>query len=64
MPTQDMRDKNYRRLWYVRYADDFLLGVIGPKAKAMEIKEKLSRYLQEKLHLETQRQENARDTRR
>ena len=52
MPTQNIEDKTYRRLWYVRYADDFLLGVIGPKAKAMEIKEKLSRYLQEKLHLE------------
>ncbi len=52
MPTQDMRDENYRRLWYIRYADDFLLGVIGPKNDAIEIKEELSRYLREKLKLD------------
>lgn len=52
IPTQNPQDKDYRRLWYVRYADDFLLGVIGPKADAMKIKEKLAQYLWEELHLE------------
>ena len=26
-------DENYRRLKYVRYADDFLIGVIGSKSR-------------------------------
>ena len=52
IPVQDPRDKNYRRLWYVRYADDFLLGVIGPRSDALKIKNKISKYLKEKLHLE------------
>lgn len=38
MPSRDPNDPNFRRLWYVRYADDFLLGFIGPKNEAVEIK--------------------------
>jgi group II intron reverse transcriptase/maturase len=30
-------DENWRRLTYVRYADDFLLGFIGPKKEAVKI---------------------------
>ena len=32
-----MKNENWRRLTYVRYADDFLLGFIGPKKEAVEI---------------------------
>jgi hypothetical protein len=39
-------------LRYVRYADDFLLGFIGTKNEAQEIKAKLKTFLQEKLKLE------------
>ncbi len=42
----------YRRLRYVRYADDTLLGYTGPKAEAEEIKRRLARFLQEDLKLE------------
>ena len=45
-------DPNYRRLKYVRYADDFLLGFIGPKSEAEEIKRKLEAFLREQLKLE------------
>lgn len=38
LPSKDPADPGYRRLWYVRYADDFLLGFIGPKAEALDIK--------------------------
>ena len=45
-------DPDYRRLRYVRYADDFLLGFRGPKAEAEEIKQRMKEFLAEKLHLE------------
>jgi hypothetical protein len=36
----------------VRYADDFLLGFIGPKDEAMVIKQKISEFLSKDLKLE------------
>ena len=36
-------DPGYRRLRYIRYADDHILGFIGPKAEAEEIKARLAR---------------------
>jgi group II intron reverse transcriptase/maturase len=52
LPSMDTDDPQFRRLHYVRYADDFLLGFVGPKAEAEEIKRKLATYLQEQLKLE------------
>lgn len=34
LPSKMSNDPNFRRLRYVRYADDFLLGFIGPKSEA------------------------------
>jgi len=51
-PSQDTRDPNYRRLAYVRYADDFILGFAGPKSEANAIKESLGEFLGKHLHLE------------
>ena len=51
-PSVDHQDSDYKRLFYVRYADDFLLGVIGSKAEAIEWKAWLEQYLQEELQLE------------
>jgi group II intron reverse transcriptase/maturase len=45
LPSQDPRDPGYRRLRYVRYADDILLGFAGPKAEAEEIKRRLAQFL-------------------
>ena len=45
-------DPGYRRLRYIRYADDQLLGFIGPKAEAEKIKATLARFLRETLGLE------------
>ena len=42
----DPNDPNYRRLRYVRYADDFLLGFTGPKSEALIIKEQIKQFLQ------------------
>jgi group II intron reverse transcriptase/maturase len=33
LPSKDPRDPDYRRLRYIRYADDHLLGFTGPKRK-------------------------------
>jgi hypothetical protein len=46
LPARDPNDDNYRRLRYIRYADDFALGFIGPKAEAIVIKEKIGAFLQ------------------
>jgi group II intron reverse transcriptase/maturase len=52
MPSRDPNDPNFRRLWYVRYADDFLLGLIGSKNEAMKIKQMISEFLSKDLKLE------------
>jgi group II intron reverse transcriptase/maturase len=52
IPSKDPVDPNYRRLRHVRYADDVLLGFVGPKAEAEQIKAELGRFLRETLKLE------------
>jgi group II intron reverse transcriptase/maturase len=52
MPSRDPRDPGYRRLKYVRYADDELLGFVGPKAEAEQIKARLAVFLREELKLD------------
>lgn len=52
LPSQDPADPDYRRLRYVRYADDWLLGFAGPKHEAEEIKEKIAGFLRDELRLE------------
>ena len=52
LPSGDPYDPEYRRLRYVRYADDFVLGFIGPKAEAGQIKESLETFLRDNLKLE------------
>lgn len=51
MPSKDPYDSNYRRLWYVRYADDFLLGYIGSRQEAEQIKVHIADWLQDNLKL-------------
>ena len=52
LPSLDPQDPGYRRLRYSRYADDHLLGFIGPKAEAEAIKDQLARFLRDDLALE------------
>lgn len=51
-PSGDEMDGSYRRLKYIRYADDFILGVIGSKEEAQRIKEDIKSFLSESLALE------------
>ena len=52
LPYTDPMDPGYRRLRYIRYADDHILGFIGPKAEAEEIKARIALFLRETLGLE------------
>lgn len=44
-------DANFKRLRYERYADDFLIGVIGSKEDCRKIKQDIKNFLSEKLRL-------------
>src|SRR5205807_2580731 len=48
----DQRDPDYRRLRYIRHADDSPLGFTGPKEEAEEIKARLEHSLRDNLKLE------------
>ena len=52
LPSRDPYDVGYRRLLYVRYADDFVLGLIGLRAEAEQITESLATFLRDSLKLE------------
>jgi group II intron reverse transcriptase/maturase len=52
LPSKDPYDPGFRRLYYVRYADDHLLGFTGPKAEAEQIKTRLVAFLRDDLKLE------------
>ena len=49
--TLDM-DEDFRRMRYVRYADDFLIGVIGSKEECVKIKTDIKDFLYKRLKLE------------
>ena len=48
----DPMDGCFKRLQYVRYADDFIIGVIGSKEDARCIKAEIGSFLSQQLHLE------------
>lgn len=51
LPCYDTTDPDYRRLRYLRYADDILLGFAGPRVEAEQIKRQLGDFLRERLKL-------------
>jgi group II intron reverse transcriptase/maturase len=51
LASVDAFDPEYRRLRYVRYADDFLLGFAGPREEAVVIRERLAEFLETRLKL-------------
>ena len=52
IPRGDPGDLRYRRLRYIRYADDHLLGFTGPRAEAEQVKTRLAAFLHDDLKLE------------
>lgn len=51
LPSKVEMDNNFRRLRYERYADDFLIGVIGSKEDCRKIKQDIKEFLESKLQL-------------
>ena len=51
LPAGNPNDPGYRRLRYIRYADDILLGLIGPVTEAEEIKARITTFLRTALKL-------------
>lgn len=51
MPSKDTNDPAFRRLHYIRYADDWLLGFSGPKQEAIKVKEEIKIFLSTELKL-------------
>ncbi|MEG1733211.1 MAG: reverse transcriptase domain-containing protein [Longicatena sp.] len=47
----DIMDSSFRRVKYVRYADDFLIGIIANKAYVKQLKQEIKVFLEEVLHL-------------
>jgi hypothetical protein len=52
LPSRVLDDPEYRRLKYIRYADDFLLGFVGTRHEAETIKQQLAEFLKTQLRLE------------
>ncbi len=51
LPSRNPMDENYRRLVYVRYADDFLIGIIGSRKDAETVKRTVGEFLEDELKL-------------
>lgn len=51
-PHKDAMDADFRRMHYVRYADDFLISVIGSKSECETIKADITQFMREQLKLE------------
>lgn len=53
LPARDLKDEKFRRMHYVRYADDFIIGFNGSKAEAEDTKGLIETFLFEELKLKT-----------
>lgn len=51
IPRNNPHQADYISVKYVRYADDFLIGVNGSRSLAVEIKDKVSKFLKDELNL-------------
>ena len=48
---RDLFDSNFKKLLYVRYVDDFVVGIIGSRKDILDIQEKIRCFLQDHLSL-------------
>ena len=52
LPFKDMHDPNYVKIHYVRYADDFIVGLISDKKTAEFVYSEIKNFLKEELDFE------------
>jgi len=53
LPSRDPKDDNFRRMKYIRYVDDFMIGFTGTKAEAEGIRDQIITFLSNELKLKT-----------
>ena len=51
IPSVEVDDPNFIRVKYIRYCDDWLIGICGPYALAQQIKAEIKLFLAQHLHL-------------
>lgn len=49
--SKDPLDPNFRRVYYTRYVDDFVIGIVGSRKDAVEVQEKIRNFLAVNLNL-------------
>jgi group II intron reverse transcriptase/maturase len=59
IPSGDVSDPDYKRVYYSRYADDTLLGIIGSKEDAQKIMEQVKAFLKQQLNLPISEEKSA-----
>ena len=52
IPSRIPNEIGYRNCKYIRYADDFVIGVLGPREVAIEIRDKVKDFLNNELNVE------------
>ena len=52
IPSRIHNEIGYRNCKYIRYADDFVIGILGPRQIALEIRDKVKDYLKQELNVE------------
>jgi group II intron reverse transcriptase/maturase len=52
IPYGEVIDSEYRRMQYIRYADDFIILIIGSKNMAKELRENIKLFLKSELKIE------------
>ena len=51
-PSRDLLDPNFRRLFYVRYADDWIIGIRGTHSETVYIKTQIEEFLKGQMGLD------------
>ncbi len=56
IPNVDMQDQNFKGMRYIRYADDFVIGIMGSKADASKLMQDVTNLWKLNLTLKSQRE--------
>jgi group II intron reverse transcriptase/maturase len=51
LPSGDPFDSDYKRLYYCRYADDYVIGIIGSRSDAETVRQEVRQYIEQTLKL-------------